>query len=313
MNATLLKEALSGQVVSPYEELLAYEYLYSRNGMTLKKIAAETLDRDELPSQALHDKGGLYDIRDTPEYRKVEDYISQKIGSFDLAIKGTPSWPKSLADSERPAPLLYFRGSLSLMRVQSFSVVGSRKATEEGRKLAGELAKAFVDADMAVVTGLAAGIDTAATKAALRYSGSGLVMGVIGTPIDECYPKENQLLVEALLEEGGLLVSQVPFYRYHIQPFKTKRYYFPERNELMAAISDATVIVEASDTSGTLTQARACMHQNRPLFIMRHCYDNPELTWPKKWAQRDGVFVVESAEEIMGLMEENHFYRDCHE
>lgn len=313
MNATLFKEAFSEQVVSPYEELLAYEYLYSRNGMTLKKITAETLGRGELPSQALRDEGGLFDIRDTPEYRKVEDYISQKIGSFDLAINGTPSWPKSLADSERPAPLLYYRGSLSLMRVQSFSVVGSRKATKEGCKLAGELAKAFVDADMAVVTGLAAGIDTAATKAALRYSSSGLVVGVIGTPIDECYPKENRLVVEALLDEGGLLVSQVPFYRYHIQPFKTKRYYFPERNELMSAISDATVIVEASDTSGTLTQARACMHQSRPLFIMRHCYDNPQLTWPKKWAQRSGVFVVESAEEIMSLMETNHFYRNCHE
>jgi DNA processing protein len=127
------------------------------------------------------------------------------------------------------------------------------------------------------------------------------VIGVIGTPIDECYPKENCSLQNEIAEKH-LLVSQVPFYRYSQQPFKTKRYYFPERNELMAAISDATVIIEASDTSGTLTQARACLHQGRPLFILRSCYDSDQVTWPKRWAEKENVFIIGSSEEILSAI-----------
>ena len=138
-----------------------------------------------------------------------------------------------------------------------------------------------------------------------------MAIGVIGTPIDECYPKENRELAEAMIdEEGCLIVSQVPFYRYSVQPFKTKRYYFPERNELMAAISDATIIVEASDTSGTLTQARACEHQGRPLFIMRSCYEDRSLEWPRKWAARSKVFVVDCIDDVLGIMDSHRLWRE---
>ena len=87
-----------------------------------------------------------------------------------------------------------------------------------------------------------------------------------------------------------------------MQPFNTKRFYFPERNELMAAVSNATLIVEASDTSGTLTQARACLHQGRPLFITRRCFEDPSLTWPKKYAGRNGVAVVDGPEEVIEVV-----------
>lgn len=310
--AAMLREALSRATISPLDELVAYEYLYSRDGMTLKKITEMTVGSDRLPLQALLEESGIFDPRDSDDYREVERYVRDKAGTFDLAIKGTPSWPASLADSERPAPILYFRGSLSLMSMRSFSVVGSRKASGEGLSLAARIAEDLARDNKAVVTGLAAGIDTSATMSALKH-GSGCVVGVIGTPIDECYPRENQKLVDAMLEENGLIVSQVPFYRYHVQPFKTKRYYFPERNELMAAISDATIIVEASDTSGTLTQARACAHQGRPLFITKHCYDNESLSWPRKWAQRDYVHVISSAEEVLEIMDDLNLYRSRHE
>lgn len=313
MVAAELRGALSSAAVSPYDELMAYEYLYSQEGATLKAVTALTSGVGRLPTQALADQVTLFeDPRDTEAFRKVESYVSGKIGGFDLAINGTPSWPASLADSERPAPILYFRGSLSLMGVRSFSVVGSRKASETGKAAAIELAREFVLNGKAVVTGLAAGIDTAATKSALRKS-EGLVIGVIGTPIDEYYPRENRGLTEAIVDEGGLVVSQVPLYRYHTQPFETKRYYFPERNELMAAISDATVIVEASDTSGTLTQARACAHQGRPLFILRSCAEEPSVSWPAKWAKRENVFVVDDAGDILDIMESRGLYRDRNE
>ena len=307
MNATLFQQ-LARSTVSPYEELMAYEYLYSREDMTLKKMTGMTSRVGRTPSQALDEQPSLFNVRESDEYRRVADYVDGKIGTFDLAVAGTPSWPSSLSDSARPSPVLYTRGSIGLMGERNVSVVGARKASPEGCELAAQIARDLVAADVVVTTGLAAGIDTAATRSAL-HDGPGTAIGVMGTPIDECYPKQNEALVETILEEGGLVVSQVPFYRYSVQPFRTKRFYFPERNELMAAISDATVIVEASDTSGTLTQARACRHQGRPLFVMRRCYEDRSLSWPRKWVDDRGARVVESAEEIVEAMDSEGLWR----
>lgn len=307
MNATLFQQLMKS-TVSPYEELLAYEYLYAQDGMTLRKITSMTVGMGRTPSQALSDESGIFNPKETDGYQTVEDFVDGKIGSFDLLVNGTPSWPDSLSDSQRPSPILYTRGSISLLDKRSISVVGARKASAGGLRLAEGIARELVESGIVVVTGLATGIDTAATKAALRF-GSSKAIGVIGTPIDECYPRENAELVAAMLDEECLIVSQVPLYRYSIQPFKTKRYYFPERNELMAAISDATVIVEASDTSGTLTQARACEHQGRPLFIMRGCYENRLLEWPRKWASKSNVFVVDGASDVIDIMESRNLWR----
>ncbi|MBQ9004717.1 MAG: DNA-processing protein DprA [Eggerthellaceae bacterium] len=101
------------------------------------------------------------------------------------------------------------------------------------------------------------------------------------------------------IADEHLLISQVSFWQYSSEPFEAHRYHFPERNELMAAIFDATVIVEASDTSGTLTQARACLRQGRPLFIMKSLLDNGEVTWPAKYAGKPNVFVLEDTQQIL--------------
>src|SRR5690606_30700269 len=95
-------------------------------------------------------------------------------------------------------------------------------------------------------------------------------VGVIGTPVNQSYPKENADLQEHVAREY-LLVSQEPFYRYSIEPFPAKRRYFPERTETMAALTQATIIVEASETSGTLTQARAALRHGRKQFILNSC------------------------------------------
>jgi DNA processing protein len=80
-------------------------------------------------------------------------------------------------------------------------------------------------------------------------------------------------------------VSEVPFVRYATEHWKLRRLYFPARNETMSALSEATVIVEASDTSGTLTQARAALKQGRKLFILDSCFDNPNISWPKRFEE----------------------------
>lgn len=284
----------SGSIVSPYEELIALECLYANPGMTLKKVTAETVLSGALPSEALRARYGLLPQEDLT--KRVEELVESKLGSFSIVVNNTPSWPLKLRDSERPTPLLYYRGNIALVESKSVSVVGSRKASPEGRGRARRIAKELCAAGVTVVTGLARGIDTEATEAAIEAGGQ--TIGVIGTPIDESYPKENALLQEKVARKH-LLLSQVPFYRYATEPFTAHRSRFPERNELMAAVSDATVIVEASDTSGTLSQARACLQQGRPLFIMRSLASDPAVSWPRKYLERDGVHILDSAEQVL--------------
>lgn len=300
MTSAAIVQALDKETISPYKEAIAFEYLYSREGMTLGEVSKLTVNANRLPTEALGDYSGLLG----PEgIDIIEQYFDQKIERmpFHVAVRGTTSWPEGIADSKRPTPVLYYCGDLDLLDTPRVSIVGSRKATRQGLARASRLARELAKAGVTVVSGLAAGIDSAAMRSAsntLVDGAPGLLIGVIGTPIDECYPRQNADL-QTYVANHGLLVSQVPFYRYSVQPFKTKRYYFPERNELMAAISLATVIVEASDTSGTLAQARACLHQKRPLFIMRSCVENEAVSWPRKWVNRPGVFVLESTDQVI--------------
>src|SRR5690606_35708634 len=101
----------------------------------------------------------------------------------------------------------------------------------------------------------------------------GRTIAVIGTPISEVYPKENKDL-QRHIASNYLLVSQVPLLRYKSQGAHINRFFFPERNKTMSALSDATIIVEASETSGTLTQARAALDQGRKLFILESNFHN---------------------------------------
>lgn len=288
----------SDSIVSPYEELIALECLYADLGMTLKKVTAETVLSGALPSEAFRTHYGLLPQENL--MKRVEELVEGKIGNFSIVVNNTPNWPLKLRDSERPTPLLYYCGNIALIETKSVSVVGSRKASPEGRSRARRIAKELSDAGVTVVTGLARGIDAEAAEAAIAVDGQ--TIGVIGTPIDEAYPKENAPLQKEVATKH-LLLSQVPFYRYATEPFVAHRGRFPERNELMAAVSDATVIVEASDTSGTLSQARACLQQGRPLFIMRSLSDDPAVTWPKKYLERDGVHILDSVEQILRAIE----------
>lgn len=298
---TVMNSLSSAYALSPYDEMLAFEYLYAQDGMSLKRITEKTVNSNRLPSEAVSEYAGM--IVDSELMEDIESYIANRIGSFSVVVNCTPNWPMKMADSERPSPLLYYQGDLSLIEMKSVSVVGAREASDAGLKRAERISKELVNSGIAVVTGLAKGIDTAASQAALDQGGC--VIGVIGTPIDEFYPKENKLIQQQIAKDH-LLISQVPFYRYAKEPFNAHRIRFPERNELMASITDATVIVEASDRSGTLTQARACLHQGRPLFIMRSVVEKESLTWPRKYTDKEGVYVLDDVTQVLEIIEDGN-------
>lgn len=152
--------------------------------------------------------------------------------------------------------------------------MGSRGASEEGRRRAQQLARDLVRAQIVVISGLALGIDAAAHSAALAHGGR--TIAVIGTPLEKAYPAENAELQEQIHRQH-LLLSPFP------AGTRTFQSHFPERNRVMAHIARATVIIEAGDTSGMLHQAAASLEMRRPLLIAASVVENPNLTWPARF------------------------------
>jgi DNA processing protein len=186
---------------------------------------------------------------------------------------------------------LFLAGRAELLRGTSrVSIVGSRKATDDGLKRARALARKLVEHGIVVVSGLAAGVDRAAHEAAIEAAGE--TIGVLGTPLDESYPKENAELQRRIAREF-LLVSQFPP-GYPVQPKN-----FPIRNRTMALLTDATIIVEAGERSGTLHQGWEALRLGRPLFILESVASSDALTWPAEMTQygaqilsRDNLDVI---------------------
>lgn len=167
---------------------------------------------------------------------------------------------------------LYVRGDTSLINGRGrVSIVGARAASSEGRRRAARLARMLVGEDFIVVSGLAKGIDTAAHRAAIEAGGQ--TVAVIGTPLERSYPAENKAL-QTEIAEDHLLVSPFP------PGTRTRPFHFPQRNRVMALLSHATVIIEAGETSGSLSQGWEALRLGRMLFIAQSVAEDPRLKWP---------------------------------
>jgi DNA processing protein len=185
---------------------------------------------------------------------------------------------------------LWCAGDLSLAKKRCVAIVGSRRVSTTGAARARRLARELSEAGVVVVSGLAHGVDTEALTAAIDAGGKAIA--VIGTPINKAYPAANKKLQELVYREH-LLVSQ---FKPGSRVYPT---HFPQRNKLMAAISDATVIIEASDSSGTLHQAAECTRLKRWLFITHSVVDDKKLEWPKRFLKYPTTRSLTSTSDIL--------------
>ena len=198
----------------------------------------------------------------------------------------------SLEQLKNAPRAFYIHGDASLLTSgKRVAIIGSRKASDDGILRAQALAKLLVQQGVIVVSGLAEGIDTAAHQSAIKNEGR--TIGVIGTPLDRFYPSQNQALQQEIAEKH-LLLSQFP------KGERISRSNFPARNKTMALISDATVIVEASDHSGVLHQAREVLRLGRALYIMASTASNSHLVWPREFiSQGAKILNREGVQEML--------------
>ena len=270
--------------ISPLRELGAYEALWLQNGASFKTIADRFADDPTaMPSDFVEPSAADRSAREVLQKLKAAG-----VHRFGVRVNHAGDYPKRLRDARHPIELLYYQGAWELTETRCVAVVGTRKPTENAVKRARRVARALVEKDFTVVSGLASGIDTAAHTAAIEAEGR--TVAVIGTPLGVYYPPENRALQDHIAKDF-LLISQVPVLRYAKQAVPQNRLFFPERNVTMSALTEATIIVEAGETSGTLTQARAALHQGRKLLIFDSLFERADLTWPATFEARGAVRV----------------------
>jgi len=282
-----LSDGLSaGRTISPFIELGAYEALWDSEKTTFKSIA-EMFDKNPgaVPSDFV--KRSEAEIFAESAYEKLISTHNDRIG---VRVHGAAEYPYKLRDAKYPVELLYYQGWWEYLYTRCVAVVGTRNPSPEGVIRTRKLVEALVEDDFTIVSGLAKGIDTVAHTTAIENKGR--TIAVIGTPLTHYYPRENINLQKRIATEY-LLISQVPVLRYEKQDYRYNRIFFPERNKTMSALTEATIIVEASETSGTRVQARAALDQGRKLFILDNCFRNKELTWPRKFEDQGAIRVKE--------------------
>ena len=181
--------------------------------------------------------------------------------SADVLILDDGSYPALLREIADPPITLYVRGEWEAsLDAPSVAIVGSRRCSTYGQNVASMLARDLAARGVTIVSGLARGIDAAAHRGALEAGGR--TVGVLGTGVDEIYPRDHKKLAEEILERGGALVSQFPL---GTPPIPEN---FPYRNRIISGLSLGAVLVEAAENSGSLITARLAMEQNREVFAV---------------------------------------------
>lgn len=203
-----------------------------------------------------------------------------------------PAYPPGLRHLHDPPPLVFARGRLELLRRPAIAVVGARRHTLYGGRLARDLAADLSRAGFVVISGLARGIDGAAHEAALDAGAGdsgGATIGVLGCGIDVVYPREHAHLFARIAEEGLLLSEFLPG-----EP--AVRYNFPRRNRIIAALADGVLVVEATGRSGTLITVDHALDLGRDVFAVPGPIDRPTSEGTNRLIQQGAMLVTSVAD-----------------
>lgn len=198
-------------------------------------------------------------------------------------------YPRALLTIADPPTLLYAKGDVGLLNRPAFAIVGSRNATKQGEANATAFAAALGGAGLAVVSGLAAGIDAAAHRGALKTAAS--TIAVIGTGIDRIYPARNESLAREIAATG-CIVSEFPL---GTPPIAAN---FPRRNRLIAGMARGCLVVEAAKQSGSLITARLAVEAGREVFAIPGSIHSPQSKGCHALIKQ-GAKLAESAEDIL--------------
>ena len=238
------------------------------------------------------DQTSLFDTEHDIDLRRISEEIEQwELDGTRLVSVLDAEYPSNLrAVFDRP-PLVFIHGNVTPSDARAVAIVGSRQASDDRLAQAATFATSLADAGFTIISGLAEGVDGAAHRAAL--SAGGRTVAVIGTGIRRSYPAAHAELQAQIAREGAVLSQFWPD-----QP--PTRQTFPMRNAVISGLSLGTIVIEASERSGTRIQTRFALAHHRPVFLLRHLTIQ---AWASELAAQPGVYVVDAPGDVAAILD----------
>jgi DNA processing protein len=245
----------------------------------------------------LSKRGGRSKPLSPPPIKEIEAELqaAAKLGARYLYL-GEEGYPAPLAATEDAPMALIVLGNEALLHAQTVAIVGARNASANGIRLARDLGRGLAAAGWCVASGLARGIDGAAHQGALAAGPDGAnTIAVVAGGVDNIYPAENEALRQAILDQGGAIVSEMP------PGFKPRDIHFPRRNRIISGLSRGVVVVEAALRSGSLITARIANEQGREVMALPGSPLDPRCRGANRLI-REGAALVEETEHVLEVL-----------
>ncbi len=290
------------------KDWLALSLLKNMGGAAFRRLIEHFPETDEIfktDPKALRElipnsRVEFNSMRDKTHREAVEKEIMlAKKNGVRIITWDDEEYPDALRAIYDPPVLLFAKGALSLHNIFSVAVVGSRKCSFYGQKMAREISRALCEAGVVVTSGLALGIDSAAHTGAL--SGPGRTAAVLGCGLAGIYPAQNKKMAQ-MIEANGVLISEFPM---TMPPLKSN---FPMRNRIISGLSRGVLVIEARENSGALITANCALDEGRDIFVLPGAADSAGFRGSHSLI-KDGAKFVTSAADI--LDEFNIFPRDA--
>lgn len=212
-----------------------------------------------------------------------------------IIFQDDEQFPKLLKEIKKSPQKLYAKGNSELLNKPSIAIVGSRKYSEYGRKMAEKFSKALTEEGFVIVSGLAIGIDRFAHESCI-YSG-GKTVAVIASGFKNIYPEENKDLYKKILKSGGCVITE------YSPDVEARNEFFPIRNRLISGLTLGTLVIEANYRSGTGITARYCKEQKRKLFCIPNSIEGKNSFGTNNLIKK-GANLVTSVEDIINIIGE---------
>ena len=230
--------------------------------------------------------------RDKINIEKVYDYVIEN--NINVLTFENENYPYLLKQIDNPPAVLYVKGDLNSCNLnKTLAVVGSRKATYNGKEALKIVLKDIANTDICIVSGLASGIDTTAHYTAIENNLK--TIGVIASGFDYVYPESNRALYKSIENGAGAIISE------YYPTFEPLKFRFPERNRIVTGISFGTVVAEAGLKSGALISANLTLEQSRELMCIPGLISNPNTYGIYKLI-KNGATIITDGSDILNAL-----------
>jgi DNA processing protein len=249
-----------------------------------------TASKSELEETGLSEKK----VSEFVGYRKnfdIEEYF-KKLGTYKVKVVTIfdKDFPKNLKDLDGAPLALYYKGSLDSLNLNSIAIVGTRQMTSYGKEVTERFSSELGNLGVTIISGLARGVDTTAHRACLSVGGK--TVAVLGNGLDSVYPPENTQLAAEIVKSGGAIISEYPL-GYPALPVN-----FAIRNRIVSGLSDAVIVIEGAEKSGTLLTANHAAEQGKTVFAIPGQITSP-LSAAPLYLLKNGAKMATSVKDIL--------------